>query len=264
MRIALVSLDQKWEDKVGNKAQCRLISQEIVEICPDIDLIVYPEMTLTGFSVKNVSLAEPEKSSDTISFFSSLSSQLKVNHIFGVSIKNEQDECFNRSGCIDRVGKLIAQYDKMHTFSFAGENELYTRGHKPQEFVYGNAVIGLSTCFDLRFSQLYSYYRKNCNLAINIANWPGSRKEHWLSLLQSRAIENQFYMIGVNRIGVDGTGVNYAPTSVVFSPLGELLSPMLTKKEYAVYDIDLDNVKKIRSQFPFINDLRPELYSEFK
>ncbi len=263
MRIALVSLDQKWEDKEGNQTECSLISQIVSEVYPNVDLIIYPELTLTGFSIANERLAEVEDNSESLAFFKKLSVKTQIDHLFGCAIRDKYNRNFNRCFYIDENSKLLAQYNKMHTFSFAGENKLFSRGDKPEIIEKNEAKIGLSICFDLRFSPLYSYYRKKCNIMINIANWPANRENHWFNLLQSRAIENQFFMIGVNRTGIDGNGLLYNQSSVIYDPLGAVVNPMFTDKQYSIYDIDLQEVQKVRSEFPFIDDLRTELYSNF-
>jgi len=263
MKIALVSLDQKWEDKKANQEQCRLISRRISEQFTDLDLIIYPEMTLTGFSVTNEAISEFENNSESIKFFKELSTATHTSHLVGLAIKTADNQHYNRCCYINGYGNMLAHYDKMHTFSFAGENELYSRGHKPEVVEVDGGSIGLSICFDLRFSPLYSYYRELCNLMVNIANWPDARRSHWLNLLQSRAIENQVFTVGVNRTGFDGNGLSYGQSSVIYDPLGELVTPVYTEKESEIYDIDLQYVDEIRSKFPFVNDLRTELYSKF-
>ncbi|HBY86104.1 MAG TPA: hypothetical protein DEO86_09535 [Colwellia sp.] len=263
MKIALVSLDQKWEDKKGNQDQCRLISKRISEKFPDLDLIIYPEMTLTGFSVTNKTISEFENNSESINFFKELSATTQISHLFGLAIKTADKQHYNRCCYINKNGKMLAQYDKMHTFSFAGENELYSRGNKPEIVQVDGAKIGLAICFDLRFSPLYTYYRKQCNLMVNIANWPDARRSHWLNLLQSRAIENQAFTVGVNRTGLDGNGLSYEQSSVIYDPLGEIVTPIYSEKESAIYDINLKYVDEIRSKLPFADDLRTELYSNF-
>ncbi len=263
MKVALVSLDQLWEDKKGNQAQCRSISQRISEQFSDIDIIIYPEMTLTGFSVSNKTISELESNSASIDFFKELSAITHISHLFGLAVKTADNIHYNRCCYIDSHGRLLAQYDKMHTFSFAGENELYSRGNKPEIVEISEIKMGLTICFDLRFSPLYSFYRKRCNLMINIANWPDVRRNHWFNLLQSRAIENQVFMVGANRTGFDGNGLSYGLGSVIYDPLGEMVTPVYSDNEYSIYDINLQDVDNVRSKFPFAEDLRNELYSNF-
>jgi len=263
MKIALVSLDQLWEDKEGNRAQCNSTSQRITREFPGIDLIIYPEMTLTGFSVANASIAEFSEGSETIEFFKKLAANTNCAHIFGMSGKNENEIHFNQSGCVNDEGKILSVYSKMHTFSFAGESDLYSRGELPADFEIKGAQLGLSICYDLRFAELYAYYRSNCNLVINIANWPASRKEHWLTLLRARAIENQYFVVGVNRTGVDGNDIEYEQSSVIFDPLGNSVTPIDCEETVSIFDLDLNDVAKVRDRFPFINDRRNNIYRNF-
>jgi omega-amidase len=262
MKIALVSLDQIWEDKIGNQAQCSLISQRISQKFPSLDLIVYPEMTLTGFSVENENIAELSEDSETIAFFKLLAINTNCGHIFGLASKDKVETYFNRCVYVDRMGDLVSIYDKMHTFSFSGENKLYSRGGEASQIDVVNATAGLSICYDLRFPELYTYHRPNCNLMVNIANWPASRKEHWFTLLRARAIENQFFMIGVNRQGVDGNGFEYEHSSVIYDPLGSLVPSIYADQVVSVYDIDLQKVVTTRKKFPFSLDRRSKLYKE--
>lgn len=263
MRIALVSLEQLWEDKEGNKAKCSFISETISKVHGGVDLIIYPEMTLTGFSVLNSMIIESIDDSPSVYFFKKLAKKTKCDHIFGFSAKDAKNNYLNRSSYVNSLGELINSYDKMHTFSFAGESKVYSRGNAPTVIDTKLAKIGLSICFDLRFSELYAYYRQYCNLMINIANWPASRKEHWLTLLKARAIENQFFMVGVNRTGMDGNQLAYDYSSVLFDPLGNLVHPILEGDEFSIYDIDISKSDDVRSLFPFNHDLRNELYRNF-
>jgi len=262
MRIALVSLDQCWEDKVDNQLQCSRLSQRINADFLGVDLIVYPEMTLTGFSISNPDLAEPATESESLNFFKQLSLKTQCRHIFGHAVRDGNDNHFNRCSAIDSSGQILAAYDKIHTFSFAGESELYARGDKAQQFEIDQTNIGLTVCFDLRFSELYAHYRDSCHMVVNIANWPASRKSHWLTLLSARAIENQYFMIGVNRIGTDGNGMEYQPSSVIYDPLGELCTPLHEEDGLAIYDIDMNQVTNVRAKFPFADDRRNELYKK--
>lgn len=262
MRIALVSLDQCWEDKVENRLQCSRLSQLINTDFSEVDLIVYPEMTLTGFSISNPDLAEPATESESLDFFKQLSLNTQCRHIFGHAVRDSNDNHFNRCSAIDSSGQILAAYDKIHTFSYAGESELYARGDTAQQFEIDQTNIGLTVCFDLRFAELYAHYRDSCHMVINVANWPASRKSHWLTLLRARAIENQYFMIGVNRIGTDGNNMEYQSSSVVYDPLGGECAPMHEEEGLAIYDLDMAQVDEVRAQFPFINDRRNELYKK--
>ena len=259
MRVALVSLNQCWEDKVENKLQCVRVSKRVSTEFSDVDLIIYPEMTLTGFSILNLDLAEPVKDSLSTEFFRQLSVQTQCGHIYGHTVI-DNDNYFNRCSAIDSHGQTLATYDKIHTFSFAGESELYSRGNKSAECEINQARIGLTVCFDLRFSELFAHYRADCNMVVNIANWPAARKEHWLTLLRARAIANQYFMTGVNRIGTDGNGIDYQSSSVIYDPLGEQCKPEYHEEGLSIYELNMSQVSSVRTQFPFINDRRTNIY----
>lgn len=213
-------------------------------------------MTLTGFSVNNPSLAECIKSSPTMKFFQDLAKNTGVSHAAGMIVKRDSGRLYNRCFFIDKIGVISGTYDKMHTFSFAGESDSFDRGDSLCS-VYGEgARFGLSICYELRFSNLYASYRDTCDVVLNIANWPAARKSHWLALLKARAIENQNFMIGVNRVGIDGRGSIYDETSKIFDPLGERCHPFHEETELSVYDLDIPLERQTRETFPFIKDRR--------
>jgi predicted amidohydrolase len=120
--------------------------------------------------------------------------------------------------------------------------------------------IGLTICYDLRFPEIHSALGKQCDLIINIANWPAKRIDHWNTLLKARAIENQLFMIGVNRIGIDDKGIEYVKSSQVINPNGELLSPVLSEVELDFFDINTEFTSKFRQTFSTTQDRKSDLY----
>ncbi|MGR6832902.1 nitrilase-related carbon-nitrogen hydrolase [Aliivibrio wodanis] len=261
MKVALVSLDQAWKDKNSNKEKCESVIESIKIAMPDIDLIVFPELTLTGFCVDDSLQAESGiESSETVCFFSGLSLQYQCHIIFGQLSCLDSGQIVNRQNITSCDGSLLAYYDKIHTFSYAGETEYITQGNAPTTFLINNTLVGASICYDLRFAELYHYYRNKAELVVNIANWPSTRTSQWLCLLQARAIENQYFVLGVNRVGIDGKGLNYESSSVIFNPLGEQLLPIVKGKQWDVYDINTEDVPLLRQRFPFVKDRRGPLY----
>ncbi len=263
MKVGLVSLDQAWEDKTINMINCKSISEEMVRNCPGLDLIIYPEMTLTGFSVRNPNIAESEFESPTLDFFKTLAKHTNCAHIVGISVTNNYGKYFNRCFYIDQFGDVKTQYDKMHTFSHAQENLIYSKGEKPSYIKDKESIIGLSICFDLRFPELYSFYRQHCNIVICIANWPATRKAHWYSLLQARSIENQLFVIGVNRVGIDANNLEYESSSVIYGPDGNAIFESIAGNFYSIYDLNINEVNEYRKLMPFVKDRRPEIYKDF-
>lgn len=260
MKIAIVSLDQSWEDKESNKEKCRTLSAKVKKLDNQVELIIYPELTLTGFSILNKDLIEQEDQAETIRFFRQLSEIHNTIHMFGVAVKSYDGLNYNKLLAVDERGNMLANYSKMHTFSLARESELFATGNYPEILKLKDGRIGCSICFDLRFSQLYNHYRDNCNAIVNIANWPAKRIQHWEILLRARAIENQLFMIGVNRTGTDGNEILYSSSSFVFDPLGNKLSPVKICDDISIYCIDFSEVNLVRDAFPFAQDLRTDLY----
>jgi predicted amidohydrolase len=120
--------------------------------------------------------------------------------------------------------------------------------------------LGFSICYDLRFPELYSALAKDCDVLVNIANWPKHRLQQWKALLQARAIENQAYMIGVNRVGTDANGLEYEPSSMIFDANGERLEPIATEGEIDLFELSLQSLEVFRSNFSTKQDRQPELY----
>ncbi|MDG1974838.1 MAG: nitrilase-related carbon-nitrogen hydrolase [Flavobacteriaceae bacterium] len=251
MKIALVSLNSVWEDKVAN-----LIAVESIlkSIGSSADYVVFPEMTLTGFSVTNLDLAEDIKNSDSINYIQKLAKKYNLNIIFGLLISLGKN-IHNSSIAINKNGDIAASYEKIHLFSFSGEDKLIRSGNNIVSLPWDGGW-GLSICFDLRFPELYQQLSNENLILVNIANWPKTRVSHWNTLLNARAIENQSFMIGVNRTGIDGNGLEYEESSCIFSPLGNNLSPVMTFKNVKIFELSLEEARLTRLNFPFKNDKR--------
>lgn len=257
MKIALVSLYQIWEDKNGNRLKCQYFIEKASH--SGANLIVFPEMTLTGFSMNIGLIREKNGNSPTLDFFSH---QAKINNIciaFGVVFEKDE-KATNNLVIVDNNGSVISNYAKIHPFSYSGENNYYIGGSELISVEILDATIGSTICYDLRFPEIFQYLSKNCNIILNIANWPEKRVKHWLSLMQARAIENQLYMIGVNRTGIDGNNNKYIKSSTVFDPLGEKISASFSDSDMDIYDLHLDMVQSVRDSFPVKSDRRIELY----
>ncbi len=264
MKVALVSLDQVWRDKLANQEQCRSVVEEIKIAVSDIDLIIFPELTLTGFCIDDSTLAEDGgEQSDTVRFFSELSQHYQCHLVFGQLSRLSSGQVVNRQGITNRGGELISVYDKVHTFSYAGETNYITQGKTPCVSLIDDILVGSTICYDLRFAELYHHYRDKVSVVINTANWPATRTSQWLCLLQARAIENQYFVIGVNRVGTDSKGLNYDSSSVIFNPLGEKINPLKQGSCWGVYNINTDDVSVLRTQFPFVKDRRDSLYEQW-
>lgn len=260
MKVALVSLNQSWENKAENKQKVGETLALIAEHCTNTDLVVYPEMTLTGFTMESQKVKEDELSSETITFFKEQAQKYKVSIAFGV-VLSKGEKATNNLVVVSEQG-VLATYAKIHPFSYAGEDNYYQAGDELKKLTIGGATIGLTICYDLRFPELYQAYSKDCSVILNIANWPERRVSHWRALNKARAIENQVFMIAVNRIGTDGKGLQYVFSSHIVSPYGEELKGTSLSEEVVVYDLNLEEVAQYRAEFPVKNDRKITLYKE--
>jgi len=258
MQIALVSLNQIWEDK---KANFELCESYILEASKNqVDLIIFPEMTLTGFS-NNISFtAEDFDESETIKSFLALAKRFSIGIIFGVVVR-DKDKALNKSIFVNKDGEIMGDYSKIHPFSFAGEDKFFNAGNNLETIVFGDFKIGLTICYDLRFPELYSGLATKCDLIVNIANWPSKRVEHWNTLLKARAIENQIFIAGVNRIGTDGNNLEYVESSNMFNADGEEMK-FEKYEDMKIYEIDTNWTKEFKSKFNTTNDRKVEFYKE--
>lgn len=257
MKIALVSLNQKWEDKKSNMEHIRELFHVICN--ESIELIVFPEMTLTGFTMNVETMMEEYDTSPSIRFFQQCAIQFNTSIVFGVILK-EREKAANALVMIDSNGEILARYNKIHPFTYAGEDVKYIQGNEIVNIEFNKVNIGFTICYDLRFPELFQALSKNADLIINIANWPEKRDQHWTCLLQARAIENQVFLAGVNRIGTDGNGISYSKSTNMIAPSGKIIEPIFTKEEIAVYDIDLKEVDTCRQNFPVKKDRQIDLY----
>lgn len=257
MRIALVSLNQFWEDKLGNKKSVEKIIKKAV--ADSADLIIFPEMTLTGFSMDVKKISEIAENSNTIEFFRNSAKDDGISIIFGY-VENKLGNAFNNCVLVNSTGNVIASYSKIHPFSFAGETKYYSHGNSLVQLDFMETNMALTICYDLRFPELYQALSKESEIIINIANWPKKRVDHWNTLLKARAIENQVFMIGVNRTGIDGNNIEYEKSSLIFAPDGTMLDPDNLEYELDFYDINHEMVSEVRNIFPVKNDRKIELY----
>lgn len=251
MKVALLQYSPVWENKEANKNKILTILQSCKE---EFDLLILPEMSLTGFSMNANSLAE-SINGETFRFFSELAIEKSIEVFVGI-IEKSKSKPFNSLLHINSKGKLIKLYRKIHPFSYANEDKYFSAGKKPAISKVQNFRVGLSICYDLRFPELYrKYAKKKVHLIVDIANWPDTRIEHWMSLLKARAIENQCYVIGVNRVGKD-VKLNYNGYSSIFDPMGQEILSVINQEGLFISHIDKNYVNEVRNKLPFLEDIK--------
>ncbi len=259
MKISLVSLDQQWEDKARNLQLCE---EYILSASKDgVDLIIFPEMTLTGFSFNISEISEERDYSNTVNSFEMLAKKYSISIICGVVFK-EGNKATNNCIYISSKGVLEKVYTKIHPFTFAGEDKYYVAGSALSKIDTTNAKIGITICYDLRFPELYSSLSSDCDIIVNIANWPQKRVEHWNTLLKARAIENQTIIIGVNRVGFDGNSLQYEKSSAIFDANGDKINHIKEFNDMDVFEIDIRKTGKFQNSFNTFRDRKTELYKE--
>lgn len=215
------------------------------------DLIVLPEMFNTGFSNKT-SLAQ-DMNGESVAFLRELSKE-KQCAVLGSLMVIEKERVFNRC-LVFHDGKLMGQYDKIHLFSMANEDHFFDPGVNLFEFELKGWKIRPLICYDLRFPEV-SRNRAKYDLLIYVANWPQKRAAHWNKLLPARAIENQSYVLGCNRIGEDGNGISYSGDSVILNAQGEEL--LAAKSSAGLFDLTLSKTPMYewRDKLSALEDIR--------
>ena len=222
-------------------------------------MVVLPEAFATGFSLnpKATTRAEPDQ---TYAFLSNISTSHKIWILAGVIVPNENNaKAKNIAVLFNPNGKQVGAYQKMYPFTPMGEEKVYARGKSTKTFDVEGFQLSPILCYDLRFPELFRVnIVQGANLFVVIASWPKVRINHWHTLLQARAIENQAYVIGLNRTGKDPNH-NYSGGSRVIDPTGKTVVEMKDKEEVASTKLDRKLVDQWRDKFPVLQDIREDL-----
>ena len=260
MRVAAVQHDIVWEDAA---ATCRHVAPLIAEAADGgARLVVLSEMFATGFTMASARVAEPIDG-PTVEFLRSTA--IHRGCWIGGSIALQGDGLPTNSFVLADPAGGLHRYDKRHPFTFAKEHEAYARGSTPRTVVIDGLRCSLFVCYDLRFADDFWALADETDCFLVPANWPSSRRAHWQTLLRARAIENQAYVVGVNRVGSAG-GLQYSGDSVVVDPFGEVLAEALGPADgtpgperVLLADLEARHVAEIRSKYPFLRDRSVQL-----
>jgi len=251
MKIALVQYSPEWENPHDSIIKLNSILGKQLS---DEELIIFPEMTLTGFTMQAEKHAE-EIDGLGMQYFMTLAKKYKKHIIAGI-IEYDEGKIYNSSFHFDTNGIIMARYRKVHPFSMAKEDKHFSAGSEIVVTQINKIKIGLAVCYDLRFPELYRLYGKEkVDVLVTIANWPVPRIEHWKTLLKARAIENLCYSVGVNRSGDDPYN-KYNGFSAVFDPAGKELALVENDERIISVEIDFEKVKETRDKFQFLNDMK--------
>ncbi|MCY7310775.1 MAG: nitrilase family protein [Chitinophagaceae bacterium] len=271
LSVTIIQANLHWEDKADN---LKMLEEKINSIKEKTEIVVLPEMFTTGFSMKPKLLAETMEG-ETVQWMKRVAADKKIILTGSVIIK--APSLLERAGGEAYFNRLIwmlpngqyGVYDKRHLFAYAGEDDHYTAGTKRLIASVKGWKINLLVCYDLRFPVWARQSSLTPNLSppvergeraaeydvlIYVANWPEKRIHAWKTLLQARAIENQCYVVGVNRVGNDGNNIHYSGESMIVDPMGEVL--YTKKEEEDIFTMALDKIylQNVREKLPFLKD----------
>ncbi|HWX20943.1 MAG TPA: nitrilase-related carbon-nitrogen hydrolase [Candidatus Binatia bacterium] len=256
MKVIALQIDIAWEDKPTNFAKVRCL---LSESPPEKNsLVVLPEMFATGFSMNTGAMAE-SYGGETEQFLAAAAKEFGVYVLGGAAMRGRDGQVRNKALVFSPTGDLLAFYAKLRPFAPGGEADHYTAGERPVVFTWGGCKASPFVCYDLRFPELFREVTAahQPELFVVIANWPEKRIVHWVRLLQARAIENQAYVVGVNRIGRDPY-YNYPGRSVIVDFNGDLVADAGAAEGVISAQLDLAGLRRYRQGLPFLADVEKD------
>lgn len=255
MTVLMVQLDTVWENKAANHAKL----EAFLRAHPPEPgtLVVLPEMWATGFSM-NVAAISETPDGETRAFMAAQAERYGTYVLGGIVTTGADGLGRNEAVVFGPNGQEAARYTKMHPFSFGNETRHYGRGDKLCLFEWKGMTVAPFICYDLRFPEVFRHAaRLGAQAFCVLANWPQAREDHWMTLLKARAIENQAYVIGINRCGHD-PNLYYSGRSLIFGPRGETLADGGEQEGLSQARLDLPALQEYRRQFPALDDIHPD------
>lgn len=261
MKIACVQMDIVFGEPEKNYQQVLDYLTEAAE--NGADTIVLPEMWNTGYALTELNTLA-DSTNRTVEMLTKFAKEKSVN-IVGGSVSTEKNNGFyNTMYVVNKKGELVSEYDKAHRFGLMNEHIHLEEGDSLGTFKLDNVVYGGVICYDIRFPEwIRAQALNDAKLIFVSAEWPEPRIDHWRTLLQARAIENQCFIVGVNRIGSDPNNV-FGGSTMVIAPWGEIRLDMQKEEGIGYVEIDLQEVEEVRKRIPVFDDRREKLYETFK
>lgn len=260
MRLALAQTDIKLEDKMANMATAEKMVIEAAK--KNADIVIFPEVSLTGFSMNIDKITEPSDNSESIKFFSSLAKENNIYITFGAALTDHDSKIRNYAITIDNNGKIVCKYAKIHPFSHGVEAAYFTSGDTIEWFDLKGITASTFICYDTRFPEIFQAASYDSRIIIVIASWPNIRTEYFDLFLRSRAVECQSFMVGVNRVGKE-VKYDYLGHSQVVSPTGKVLTEISSDETLIVCDIDISEADNFRRSYAIKKDRRPDIYKKY-
>jgi predicted amidohydrolase len=253
LTVTLLQSALHWEDKAANLA---MWEEKLAALGDDAELVILPEMFSTGFSMNPALLAEP-MDGGTMAWMQRMAARHRIV-LTGSFIAAENGNYYNRLVWMLPNGQY-GTYDKRHLFAYAGEDQHYTPGNKRLIASVKGWRVCLLICYDLRFpvwarNQLSDAGQPEYDLLVYVANWPERRNLAWKTLLQARAIENQCFVAGVNRVGKDGKDLYYSGDTMLIDAMGEVLYHNAHDEDVFTYTLQKETLSEVREKLPFWKD----------
>lgn len=256
--VVLVQPEIAWEDREANFA--RIGALLAANPPPPGALVVLPEMFAVGFSM-NVAAIYDDEGGPTETFLAGLARRYEAYVLGGLVTRAPDGRGRNEAVVVGPDGARCARYAKLHPFSYAGEDRHYAPGEQVVTFGWQGFTVAPFICYDLRFPEVYRIAAaRGAQVLVTIANFPSARVHHWTSLLVARAIENQAYVVGVNRCGRD-PNVTYPGRSLVVDPEGQTLVDAGESEGVVAASLSLPDLEAYRARFPALRDMRPAFVS---
>lgn len=255
MKIALCQMNIQWEDKESNYQKAQMFMKQAAR--QGVDLICFPEMSFTGFSMNTELTAE--KNEETVQCMKNMSSVYGIAAAFGWTADVGQKA--ENHYTIVKGEEVLGDYVKIHPFSYAGEDQKFIGGSKICTVNLCGHTLGLSVCYDLRFPELYQRLANDADVILVPANWPKTRRIHWNCLLQARAVETQCFVAGINCVGEIGE-LSYSGDSALYGPDGRTCCILPSEECMRICEIENES-EECRKEFPMRQDRKPELYRTF-
>ncbi len=230
------------------------------QVANQADVLVFPEVWTTGYSLGNIEEKAEHIDGPTISQLREVAQKYHVNVIAGSIPLKLVDKIYNAAVIIDTKGDVIAHYEKMHLFSFTNEARFFSSGQGLCQFELNQVPSGIAICYDLRFPEIFRMMALQGAKVIYLpAEWPTVRNENWRVLCQARAIENQLFICAVNCVG-DFKGNPFYGHSLLIAPSGKILAEGTDEEQIVIADIDMQIFDKVRNSMSVFADRRSELY----
>lgn len=261
MRVALGQIHMMWEDKECSFQKAEQMIREAAD--RESDLILFPEMAFTGFSMNLSKIGETAENGRTVSVMQDMARRYQIAIGFGRAVLGEAEarKGKNLFTIIDASGEKVAEYSKLHPFTYGGESVYYEKGTEIVTVPFLGRTIALFICYDLRFPEIFQIAARKADIIFVIAEWPAKRREHWETLLRARAIETQSYVVGVNCVG-ELDGQTYSGDSMAVDAMGNILGKISEKEGVLVCDLD-DRAWSLRHKFTTAADRREGFYQTY-